>query len=52
MPRRRLYEVMVSWETAHTLADQPPFIREFAEIWQAADKIGCPVPKVDRLRGR
>ena len=36
---RRMYEVMVSWETAHTLSDQPPYIRDFAEIWQAADKI-------------
>jgi dihydrofolate reductase len=35
---RRLYEVMVYWETI-TLADQPPFIQEFAEIWRAADKI-------------
>jgi dihydrofolate reductase len=36
---RRLYEVMVYWETAHTLADQPPFITDFAEIWQSADKV-------------
>ncbi len=36
---RRLYEVMVGWETAHTLADQPPFMLDFARIWQAADKI-------------
>jgi dihydrofolate reductase len=36
---RRMYDVMVYWETAHTLADQPPFIQDFAEIWQAADKI-------------
>ncbi len=36
---RRMYEVMVYWETADTLRDQPPFIRDFAEIWQAADKI-------------
>ncbi|MGI8550062.1 MAG: dihydrofolate reductase family protein, partial [Dehalococcoidia bacterium] len=36
---RRMYEVMVAWETAHTLADQPPFMRDFAKIWQAADKI-------------
>jgi dihydrofolate reductase len=36
---RRMYEVMVYWETAHTLADQRPFSRDFAEIWQAADKI-------------
>jgi dihydrofolate reductase len=36
---RRMYETMVYWETAHTLADQPPFMQDFAEIWQAADKI-------------
>ena len=36
---RRMYETMVFWETAHTLADQPPFIRDYAEIWQAAEKI-------------
>jgi dihydrofolate reductase len=36
---RRMYEVMVDWETADTLADQPPFMQDFAEIWQAADKI-------------
>jgi dihydrofolate reductase len=35
---RRLYEVMVYWETI-TLANQPPFIQDFAEIWKAADKI-------------
>jgi dihydrofolate reductase len=36
---RRMYEVMVYWETAHTLADQPRFVQQFAEIWQAADKV-------------
>jgi dihydrofolate reductase len=36
---RRMYEVMVYWETARTLPDQPPIIRDFTEIWQAADKI-------------
>ena len=37
---RRMYEVMVYWETADTLADQsPPPERDFAKIWQAADKI-------------
>ncbi len=35
---RRMYEVMVAWETIG-LADQPPHIRDFAEIWQTADKI-------------
>ena len=36
---RRMYETMVGWETAHTLADQPPYMKDFAGIWQAADKI-------------
>jgi dihydrofolate reductase len=36
---RRMYEVMSYWETAHIRADQPPFIQDYAEIWQAADKI-------------
>ena len=37
---RRMYEVMAYWETADALADQsPPPERDFAEIWQAADKI-------------
>src|SRR3982074_730350 len=36
---RRMYEVMVYWETAHTVADQPLFVLDFAAIWQAADKI-------------
>jgi len=36
---RRMYDVMVYWETAHALADQPPFVEDFAELWQAADKI-------------
>jgi dihydrofolate reductase len=36
---RRMYEVMVGWENAHTLPDQRPVMRDFAEIWQAADKV-------------
>jgi dihydrofolate reductase len=36
---RRMYEVMVYWETAHTLAGQPRIALDFAEVWQAADKI-------------
>src|ERR671918_2272871 len=35
---RRLYEVMVAWESI-TVVDQPPFTQDFAEIWQATDKI-------------
>ncbi len=36
---RRLYEVMLAWETLPDLAEQPAVIRDFAEIWRAADKI-------------
>ena len=36
---RRMYEVMAGWETDPTLADQSPVMRDYAEIWQAADKI-------------
>ena len=36
---RRMYEVMVAWETMDTVPDQPPFVRDFTEIWKAADKI-------------
>jgi dihydrofolate reductase len=36
---RRMYEVMVAWETAHTFADQRPVMQDFAKIWQAADKV-------------
>jgi len=35
---RRLYEVMVAWETM-PLTDRPPFVQDYAEIWRAADKI-------------
>ena len=36
---RRLYEVMVYWETALDGTDQPPVERDYAEIWQRADKV-------------
>ena len=36
---RRMYETMVYWETAHEEPDQPPFVLEFARLWQAADKV-------------
>ena len=35
---RRMYETMVYWETAHTLADHP-VERDYAELWQAAEKV-------------
>jgi dihydrofolate reductase len=34
---RRMYEVMVYWETAPT--EQPSVEQDYARIWQAADKI-------------
>src|SRR3712207_7970966 len=34
---RRMYEVMLAWETLD-IAGQPPVMRDFAEIWRAADK--------------
>jgi dihydrofolate reductase len=36
---RRMYETMAGWETNPTLADRSPVMRDFAELWQAADKI-------------
>ena len=36
---RRLYEVMAVWETAHALPDGKSVTRDFAEIWEAADKV-------------
>ena len=36
---RRMYETMRVWETDPTLAAQSPLLRDYAEVWQAADKI-------------
>ena len=36
---RRMYETLQVWETDPTLAAESPLLRDFAEIWQAADKI-------------
>jgi dihydrofolate reductase len=36
---RRMYETMRYWETAQTVPGQPSSVREFAGIWQAAEKI-------------
>jgi dihydrofolate reductase len=35
---RRMYEVLVAWEDM-VVAGQPSAIRDFAEIWRAADKV-------------
>jgi dihydrofolate reductase len=36
---RRLYELMAVWETDPAAAAQSPGTREFAAIWQSADKV-------------
>lgn len=36
---RRLYEVMLYWETAPTEGAAPLVVREYARIWRAAEKI-------------
>jgi dihydrofolate reductase len=36
---RRLYETMAGWETDPGLAGHSPVMRDFAAIWQAAEKI-------------
>jgi dihydrofolate reductase len=36
---RRMYETMMVWETDPNLAAESPLNRDFAETWQAADKI-------------
>ena len=55
---RRLYETMAVWETDPTLADQSALMADFANVWQAADKIvysttlpGLPTPN-SRLERR
>jgi dihydrofolate reductase len=36
---RRVYDVMVPWETMGADANQPFVIRDYAQIWRTADKI-------------
>jgi len=36
---RRMYQTMMVWETDPNLAADSPLRRDFAEVWQAADKI-------------
>jgi dihydrofolate reductase len=48
---RRMYEVMACWEKLE-LAGQPDVVREFAEIWRAAEKVvySRTLPKVTTAR--
>jgi len=36
---RRMYEVLAYWDDPPALDRQPPYVQEFAGIWQAAEKI-------------
>jgi dihydrofolate reductase len=36
---RRMYDVMAAWETMPTDPGQPVAMRDFAQIWRAADKV-------------
>ena len=36
---RRMYDTMAVWETDPALAAQSDIMREFANVWQAADKV-------------
>jgi dihydrofolate reductase len=36
---RRMYEVLVYWEIAHTDPELTPAMQDFADIWRAVDKI-------------
>ena len=39
---RRMYEVMAAWEAPgglRRIAELPAYIRDFAELWKAADKV-------------
>jgi dihydrofolate reductase len=36
---RRMYDVMVYWETAPTDDSAPPVEQDFAKIWQSTDKV-------------
>ncbi|MFE5839064.1 dihydrofolate reductase family protein [Arthrobacter sp. NPDC056493] len=36
---RRMYEVMAAWEHPEDFGEIPGYIRDFADLWQAADKV-------------
>ncbi len=36
---RRMYEVFGAWDDADAFANDPGYMQDFAEIWQAADKV-------------
>lgn len=36
---RRMYEVLVGWESPEISVGQPAYVQDFADIWRAADKV-------------
>jgi dihydrofolate reductase len=36
---RRMYEMMLFWETDEADIGQPPVVQDFAQMWRAADKV-------------
>ena len=36
---RRMYETMRYWDDPPELSEQPPYIRDYTAIWQAAEKV-------------
>jgi dihydrofolate reductase len=36
---RRIYEVMAVWDDPRTVAGEPAVMKDYAQIWQAADKV-------------
>jgi len=36
---RRMYEVVLAWETLGTQGDEPAYVAEFGELWRASDKV-------------
>jgi len=36
---RKMYEVLVAWDNADAFANDPRYMRDFAEMWQAVDKV-------------
>lgn len=49
---RRMYETMRVWEDDDWLVDEPPVVREYADIWRDADKVvfSTTLPEVTTAR--
>jgi dihydrofolate reductase len=51
---RRMYEVLLAWETMPTGPEESPVTRDYAELWRAADKVvySRTLPEVSSARTR